>query len=98
MARDGYWIFDSDTHVGPDAAILSTYLSAAEKSRLAFSGKLITFETGLRFLADYLQGDVYFKVHRKDHNLDRARTQFKLVESIEQQEPEMDRRAQEVCA
>ena len=35
MARDGYRIFDSDTHVGPDAAILSTYLSAAEKERLA---------------------------------------------------------------
>jgi len=52
---------------------------------------LITFEIGLRFLTDYLLGDVYFKVHREQHNLDRCRTQFKLVESIEQQETEMNR-------
>ena len=59
-------------------------LNQAEKQNLAFSGKLITFEIGIRFLADYLAGDVYFKVHREGHNLDRCRTQFKLVESIEQ--------------
>jgi hypothetical protein len=40
----------------------------------------------LRFLTDYHSGDTYFKVHREGHNLDRCRTQFKLVESIEQQE------------
>ena len=39
----------------------------------------------MRFLTDYLEGDVYFKIHRDNHNLDRCRTQFKLVESIEQQ-------------
>ena len=55
------------------------------------AGKLITFEIGLRFLTDFLAGDTYFKVHREGHNLDRCRTQFKLVESIEQQEDEMDR-------
>ena len=59
------------------------FLTAAERKLLAFSGKLITFEIGIRFLADYLDGDTYFKVHREGHNLDRCRTQFKLVESIE---------------
>jgi len=56
---------------------------------LPFSGKLITLEIGIRFLTDYLAGDVYFKVHRPGHNLDRCRTQFKLVESIEHQESAM---------
>jgi hypothetical protein len=65
------------------------FLMAEEKRQLAFSGKLITFEIGVRFLTDYLAGDTYFKVHRDGHNLDRCRTQFKLVESIEQQEDAM---------
>ncbi|MGA3035205.1 MAG: aminoglycoside phosphotransferase family protein [Terracidiphilus sp.] len=79
-------------------ALVRGYLSAAggfltksEKEFLAFSGKLITFEVGIRFLADFLAGDAYFKVHREGHNLDRCRTQFKLVESIEHQEEEMTR-------
>jgi Ser/Thr protein kinase RdoA (MazF antagonist) len=67
------------------------FLTFAEKSHLATGGKLITFETGLRFLTDYLEGDVYFKTHRQGHNLDRCRTQFKLVTSIEEQEEAMQR-------
>jgi len=67
------------------------FLTPAEKKFLPFSGKLITFEIGLRFLTDFLAGDVYFKVHRDGHNLDRCRTQFKLVESIEQQEDKMNK-------
>jgi Ser/Thr protein kinase RdoA (MazF antagonist) len=67
------------------------FLTKREKQFLAFSGKLITFETGIRFLTDFLCGDTYFKVHREGHNLDRCRTQFKLVESIEQQEEQMNR-------
>jgi hypothetical protein len=66
------------------------FLTPAEWRHLPFSGKLITFEIGMRFLTDFLEGDTYFKVHRTDHNLDRCRTQFKLVESIERQEPAMD--------
>jgi hypothetical protein len=65
------------------------FLNATERDYLPFSGKLITFEIGIRFLTDYLSGDVYFKVHRDGHNLDRCRTQFKLVESIEEQEEKM---------
>jgi hypothetical protein len=49
-----------------------------------------TFEQGIRFLADYLAGDTYYKVHRDGHNIDRCRAQFKLLESIEQQEERMD--------
>jgi Ser/Thr protein kinase RdoA (MazF antagonist) len=65
------------------------FLTKAEKSYIAFAGKLITLTIGLRFLTDYLVGDTYFRIHRPGHNLDRCRTQFKLVESIEQQEEEM---------
>lgn len=60
-------------------------LCKAETDELAFSGKLITLETGIRFLTDYLQGDQYFKVKRENHNLDRCRTQIALVQSIETQ-------------
>jgi hypothetical protein len=67
------------------------FLTKAEKAQIAFSGKLITFEIGIRFLTDFLSGDTYFRIHRPAHNLDRCRTQFKLVESIERQEEAMQR-------
>lgn len=79
-------------------AVARGYLSAAgsfltptEKDSLLIAGKLITFELALRFLTDHLNGDTYFKVHRPAHNLDRCRTQFMLVESIEAQEAEIGR-------
>jgi len=66
------------------------YLSAVgsgateiEKDNLAFGAILMTYECGMRFLADYLEGDVYFRTHREGQNLDRARTQFKLVKDME---------------
>jgi hypothetical protein len=59
------------------------------KDLLAFSGKADYLRTRHPFLTDYLAGDTYFKVHREGHNLDRCRTQFKLIESIEQQEEKM---------
>jgi len=65
-------------------------LSPKEIELLAFSGKLITYEIGLRFLADHLNGDIYFQTHRDNHNLDRARVQFKLVQSMEEQEEAMN--------
>ena len=68
----------------------SAFLTEAEVSLLAFSCKLITLEIGMRFLTDHLEGDVYFKTHRPDHNLDRARTQLKLVEEIEAHLPAME--------
>ncbi len=69
------------------------FLTPAEKRLLPFAGKLITFNIGVRFLTDYLNGDKYFRVHRVGHNLDRCRTQFKLIESIEQQEEAMQKLA-----
>ncbi|WP_428867313.1 phosphotransferase enzyme family protein [Clostridium sediminicola] len=64
-------------------------LSKIELEHLPFSAKLMTFECGMRFLTDYINGDVYFKIHRKNHNLDRARTQFKMVEDMEEKFEEM---------
>ena len=61
----------------------SKCLSKKEIELLPMSALLMTYECGIRFLADYLNGDTYFKVHREHHNLDRARTQFKLVKDIE---------------
>ncbi len=72
-------------------ASTGSFLTTAEKQHLVSSGKLMTFEQGIRFLTDYLMGDVYYKVRRDKHNLDRCRTQFKLFESIELQEEKMDR-------
>ncbi len=69
----------------------ATFLTPLEKSLLPFSGKLLTMECGMRFLTDYLEGDVYFKIKRPEHNLDRTRTQMVLVESIEKQMDEMQR-------
>ena len=63
-----------------------TFLTEAERENLVFGGKLMTFENGIRFLTDFLQGDVYYKIHREGHNLDRCRTQFKLVALIAEQE------------
>jgi len=57
-------------------------LNATERSLLGFAGKLMTYETALRFLTDYLEGDVYFKTQYPEHNLVRARTQLALVRSI----------------
>ncbi|HYD84408.1 MAG TPA: mucin desulfatase, partial [Opitutus sp.] len=67
-----------------------TFLNEAEIAHLALSGRLITFEIGIRFLTDFLDGDVYFKTKRPGHNLDRARNQFALVRSMEAQQAEME--------
>ena len=60
------------------------FLNKFEIEYLPFGAKVMTFECGMRFLTDYLEGDKYFKIHREGHNLDRARTQFKMVEDMEQ--------------
>jgi len=65
------------------------FLSQAERGHLAISGKVITLILGIRFLTDHLNGDTYFRVHREGQNLDRARVQFKLVESMLEQEEAM---------
>lgn len=64
-------------------------LTPMEIELLPFSVKLLTYECGIRFLTDYLNGDTYFKIHRENHNLDRARNQFKLVADITAMEDEL---------
>ena len=66
-------------------------LEPLTRELMPFAGKMLTFEVGIRFLTDYLQGDHYFKTHRPGHNLDRCRTQFRLVQSIIEQSAAMAR-------
>lgn len=73
------------------------FLTPVERDHLAFSGKLLCLMIGMRFLTDHIEGDVYFKTHREDHNLDRARNQFKLVSSIEEQADRMDSAVRGLC-
>jgi hypothetical protein len=70
-------------------ASFGSLLNPTERELLAFSASLVSFEIGIRFLEDYLSGDRYFKVKRPDHNLDRARAQFKLVQAFEQRQESM---------
>jgi hypothetical protein len=58
---------------------------------LTFSAWLIGYELAIRFLGDYLNGDTYFKVFRPNHNLDRARTQIKLIQDIEDHFDQMEK-------
>lgn len=76
---EGYWSAAKD------------FLTPVERDHLAFSGKLLALMIGIRFLTDHLEGDIYFKTHRPGHNLDRARNQFKLLFSMEEQEEAMHR-------
>jgi Ser/Thr protein kinase RdoA (MazF antagonist) len=64
-------------------------LNDTEKEYLSFAPRLITYTIALRFLTDYIDGDNYFKIHYETHNLQRARTQLKLVMSMENQYGEM---------
>lgn len=64
-------------------------LTPREIELMPFSAQLITFECGMRFLTDFINGDEYFKIQRPSHNLDRARAQFKLLEDMEAHQDEM---------
>lgn len=63
---------------------LAGSITEREIALLPMGAKLITLECGMRFLADYINGDCYFRIHRENQNLDRARTQFKLVADMEE--------------
>ena len=65
-------------------------LTKKEMEMLPFSGILITYEIGLRFLSDFLDGDIYFRTSRPNHNLDRCRTQFTLVQRLMEKEDELN--------
>lgn len=76
----------------------ATFLNPVELEHLAFSGKLITLECGIRFLTDYLNGDTYFKVKRPGHNLDRCRNQFAFVTALEKEMPAMENIVSKIIA
>jgi Ser/Thr protein kinase RdoA (MazF antagonist) len=73
----GYW------------AEVGGWITPAERENMLFGGQLMTYIMGIRFLTDYLQGDVYYKTHRPGQNLDRCRTQMRLLLLMEEQESEM---------
>ena len=72
-------------------------LTDAELDYLPWGAKLMTLECGIRFLTDYLDGDNYFHIRYADQNLDRCRTQFKLVSDMEQQWDEMHKIVREIA-
>ena len=101
------FLTDASGKVSMDINLYKTYvegylstagksLTKAEIDNLPFSAKLLTLECGIRFLTDYLDGDVYFGTAYPEHNLDRCHTQFKLVYDMEQKMDEMMRITQEV--
>ncbi len=67
-------------------------ICGAERSAFVTAGKVLAYENGIRFLTDYLRGDVYFRVHHETQNLDRARAQFAVARSLERQEEDLLRR------
>jgi hypothetical protein len=67
------------------------FLTPAEIDSLTTGARLMTLECGIRFLTDHLDGDRYFRTRRPDHNLDRCRTQFKLVREMESKRGTMQR-------
>lgn len=67
----------------------SAFITPEERELLPMSGALISYELGMRFLKDYLDGDLYFKITRPRHNLERCRAQFKRAEEILRLQPEM---------
>lgn len=73
-------------------------LTAEEIEALPLGAYTMTLECGLRFLTDYINGDKYFSIEREKHNLDRSRTQFKLVEDMESKWEEMERIIREEAA
>ena len=67
----------------------SSFLTPLELESLPLAPQALTLELAARFLTDYIEGDVYFKTERPEHNLDRARAQLKLLLSMEEQEKEV---------
>ncbi len=71
-------------------ATAGNFLTPSEIRHMVTAGKMITMMIGVRFLTDFLNGDVYFKVHRDGHNLDRCRTQFALVDRLAERDDELE--------
>ena len=82
-------LFDAYTRGYLDAA--RDFLTPAELDHLILAVQTMTYENGLRFLTDHLAGDVYYKIHRPGHNLDRCRTQWAMLREMDRHGDEMDR-------
>ena len=67
-----------------------SFLTPLEISLLPYGGRLLTYMQTVRFFLDYLNGDTYYKIHHPEHNLQRAKAQFKLLQSLEDHAAEMD--------
>ena len=89
LAKVGMDITIFDTLVRGYLESTCSFLTPVEIENLPLAGNVITFTIGIRFLTDYLTGDVYFKTDRPCQNLDRARVQFKMIESLREQEQAM---------
>ena len=72
-------------------------LSSIEIENMAFGALLMTYECGIRFLTDYLNGDKYFKTAYSEHNLVRARTHIKLLSQMEEQYEDMHKYVLNIC-
>ena len=76
----------------------ASFLTEVEVNNLAFGAKLLTYMQTVRFLTDYLNGDTYYKVKHKEHNLERTLAQFKLLESMEDNFDKMQKIVSEAAA
>ena len=90
--------FDIFVQLAEGYLSVAHFLTDEEKALLPFSGKLLAYENAIRFLTDYLKGDVYFRIHRETHNLDRCRAQMCLAESIHSLEPRMRSHIDAICS
>ena len=90
--------FDIFVQLAEGYLSVAHFLTDEEKAPLPFSGKLLAYENAIRFLTDYLKGDVYFRIHRETHNLDRCRAQMCLAESIHSLEPRMRSHIDAICS
>lgn len=66
------------------------FLTDTERSLIAYGGRLMTYMQTVRFLADYINGDTYFRVHHPEHNLQRTRAQFRYLQCLEERAEEME--------
>ena len=79
-----------ETYVKGFLGVCGNHLTRLELETLPMGAKMMSLENGVRFLTDYLQGDVYYTIHRPEHNLDRCRTQFALVADMEKKWAQMN--------
>ena len=70
-------------------SVFGDTITDVERENLPLGAIMMTYECGIRFLTDYLDGDVYFRHTREKQNIDRTRTQFKLVSDMEKRIDEM---------